>query len=90
MQNQKQKTGEASKTKQTGTEPPGGASKTQANGQTDRTTAGQDSSNSFARENDEPIIQSESMAGVSSENAEPEGGVSSANGLVESLSLIHI
>lgn len=84
MQNQKQKTGEASKTKQTGTEPPGGASKTQANGQTDRTTAGQDSSNSFARENDEPIIQSESMAGVSSENAEPEGGVSSANGLVES------
>ena len=84
MQNQKQKTGEASKTKQTGTEPPGGASKTQANGQTDRTTAGQDSSNSFARENDEPIIQSESMAGVSSENAESEGGVSSANGLVES------
>lgn len=84
MQNQKQKTGEASKTKQTGTEPPGGASKTQANGQTDRTTAGQDSSNSFARENDEPIIQSESVAGVSSENAEPEGGVSSANGLVES------
>ena len=44
MQNQKQKNGEAAKTKQVGTEPPGGASKTQANGQTDSSTAGQGSS----------------------------------------------
>ena len=83
-QNQKQKAGEAAKTKQAGTEPPGGASKTQANGQTDSPTVGQDSSSSFARENDEPTIQSESMADVSSGSAEPEGGVGSANELAGS------
>lgn len=84
MQNQKQKTGEAAKTKQAGTEPPGGASKTQANGQTDSSTAGQGSSSGFTGENNEPTIQSESMADVSSGNAEPEGGVSSASELAES------
>lgn len=84
MQNQKQKNGEAAKTKQVGTEPPGGASKTQANGQTDSSTAGQGSSSGFTGENNEPTIQSESMADVSSGNAEPEGGVSSASELAES------
>lgn len=84
MQNQKQKTGEAAKTKQAGTEPPGGASKTQANGQTDSSTAGQGSSSGFTGENNEPTIQSESMADVSSGNAESEGGVSSASELAES------
>lgn len=84
MQNQKQKTGEAAKTKQAGTEPPGGTSKTQTNGQTDNSTVGQDSSSGFAGENDEPTIQSESMGDVSSGNAEPEGGVSSASELTES------
>lgn len=83
-QNQKQKTGEVAKTKQAGTEPPGGASKTQANGQTDSPTVGQDSSSGFVGENNEPIIQSESMADVSSGDAEPEGGVSSANELTGS------
>ena len=83
-QNQKQKTGEESKTKQAGTEPPGGASKTQANGKTDSSTAGQGSSSGFTGENNEPTIQSESMADVSSGNAEPEGGVSSASELAES------
>lgn len=84
MQNQKQKNGEAAKTKQVGTEPPGGALKTQANGQTDSSTAGQGSSSGFTGENNEPTIQSESMADVSSGNAEPEGGVSSASELAES------
>lgn len=84
MQNQKQKNGEAAKTKQVGTEPPGGASKTQANGQTDSSTAGQGSSSGFTGENNEPTIQSESMADVSSGNAEPEGEVSSASELAES------
>ena len=74
--NQKQKTGEATKTKQAGTEPPGRASKTQANGQIDSSNVGQDNSNSFAKENDEPIIHSESKADISSGNAEPAGGAS--------------
>lgn len=78
-QNQKQKTGEAAKTKQVGTEQPGGASKTQANGQTDSSIVGQSSSSGFTGENNELTIQSESMADVSSGNAEPEGGVSSAS-----------
>lgn len=83
-QNQKQKTGEAAKTKQVGTEPTGGASKTQANGQTDSSIVGQSSSSGFTGENNEPTIQSESMADVSSGNAEPEGGVSSASEPTES------
>ena len=61
----------------TGKEPLGGISKKQANGQTDSSTVGQDRLSDFARENDEPTIQSESMADVSSGSAEPEGGVSS-------------